>query len=728
MTEIERSVIIRICDKYRQPTYKFRNSMQLKSISLILVSVLAFYQARAEIPVVPLSELNQQKGHEKAIELISRILSKEHYKKTNLDDSLSSIILTNYLKILDQNKSYFIQKDIDEFMQYRHKIDDAIHELDLSLAFKIFKRYRQRVDERSAYAVNLLNEEFDFNKNETYRFDRREASWPWNEQQINTIWRKRVKNDVLNLRLAEKKEEEINELLTARYKRLRTSIHQLNSNDIFQSFINAYTTAIEPHTAYFSPRTSENFDISMRLSLEGIGAVLRGENDYTQVVKIIPGGPAELSGQLKAEDRIVGVGQGTDGNIIDVIGWRLDDVVDKIRGPKNTQLRLGVLKKDNGYEEPAKLITLTRDKIKLEEQAASSSIIALPEKNTKIGVINIPTFYIDFVAQSKREKNYKSTTRDVRKLIDELEKQGMNGLIVDLRNNGGGSLFEALELTGLFIDQGPIVQTKDSAGRVEINKDPEPGISYNGPLAVLVNRNSASASEIFAGAIQDYQRGIIIGEPTFGKGTVQSMINLNHLTKNFDSDLGRLKTTVAQFYRISGGSNQYKGVVPDIIFPTAEDSSKHGERAYDNALPWDEVKPAKYRTAGAPTHTFSIAKAKHISRIENDELFKLFLEDIELTRTNSERENISLLEAQRSREREDILRKRKDIQNKMRKLQGLKPLSDDEDADADETEQIDILLNETANILHDLIVPGSNLPDELKTVNEDNPIDNLGRL
>jgi len=516
---------------------------------------------------------------------------------------------------------------------------------------------------------------------------------------------------------------EIKETLSARYERIRSSTFQLNSNDVFQSFVNAYTTSIEPHTAYFSPRTSENFDISMRLSLEGIGAVLRGENDFTQVVKVITGGPADLSGELHADDRIIGVGQDIDGKIVDVIGWRLDDVVDLIRGPKGTVIKLEVLAKDIGSEGSSKIVTMTREKITLEEQDASSSIIDVPKTDIRIGVIDLPTFYIDFTAQAEGKKDYKSTSRDVRKLIKAMMKENIDGLIIDLRNNGGGSLSEATELTGLFIDKGPVLQTKDATGRVDINYDPAPGISYPGPLAILVDRNSASASEIFAGAIQDYRRGIIIGEPTFGKGTVQNVIDLNRFIKENDVDHGRLKTTIAQFFRVSGSSNQHKGVVPDIIFPTAEDSSDQGERAYENALPWAQVKAAKYSPASAPIDSFKIAKKAHEKRIKENKLFQLLMEDLYLKREASNKKEISLLESKRKAEREKLLAAKRDIQNAMRAEKGLPPLKDTDDnadiASSDETEEdepIDILLNETAEILSDLITPRNNNVDT-RTVN-----------
>ncbi|MBL1142335.1 MAG: carboxy terminal-processing peptidase [Proteobacteria bacterium] len=693
---------------------------KLKNL-LTTALLVIFTSASADVRTVSVAELEPQSKHIRASELITHILTTYHYKKTELDDSLSSSIYKHYLENLDQNKAYFLKSDIQEFERYRFKIDDAIMRSDLSPAFEIFKRYRQRVDERINYAINTLNQNFNFDVDESYRFDRREDDWFSSSAELDTLWRKRVKNDVLNLQLTKKEPDEIKKTLTARYERIRSSTFQLNSNDVFQSFINAYTTSIEPHTAYFSPRTSENFDISMRLSLEGIGAVLRGDNDYTQVVKVITGGPADLSDELDADDRIIGVGQDKDGEIIDVIGWRLDDVVDLIRGPKGTIIKLEILPKGVGPEGPSKIITMTREKIKLEEQDASSSIIDIPESHTRIGVIELPTFYIDFAAQAEGKKDYKSTSRDVRKLIKEMLKDNIDGLIIDLRNNGGGSLSEALELTGLFIDRGPVVQTKDASGRVDINYDPEPGISYPGPLAVLVDRNSASASEIFAGAIQDYHRGIIVGEPTFGKGTVQNVIDLNRFIKESNEDHGRLKTTIAQFFRVSGGSNQHKGVIPDIIFPTAEDASDQGERAYKNALPWDQVKAAKYYPASAPVDSFIIAKKEHEKRIKTNKLFQLLMDDIYLQREASDRKEIPLLKSKRKAEREKILAAKKDIQNAMRAEKGLPPLKDDEDIDLstsedEEDEAIDILLNETAEILNDLIKPPANKKIDTRTV------------
>lgn len=686
---------------------------------LVILFALFIANIQAEIPLVDESEIVPAERHERATEIITHIINTYHYKSRPLDDSLSTSILDRYLDSLDPNRSYFLASDISNFDKYRFKLDNRLKDEDLVPAFDIFKIYRNRVDERINHAIAMLDNDFDFTIDESYRFDRRDSDWARTKAELDEIWRKRVKNDVLNLLLAKKDDAEYVDTLTKRYERIRTNTFQLDSNDIFQTFINSYTTSIEPHTAYFSPRESENFDISMRLSLEGIGAVLTTENDYTVIQHIIPGGPADLSNQLHDEDKIIGVGQGKNGEIVDIIGWRLDDVVDLIRGPKGTTLRIEILPKNSGPEGPHKMITLVRNKIKLEEQAAKSSIIEIPESKRKIGVINVPTFYIDFAAQARGDKNYKSTSGDVRKLIAKLKEASISGLIIDLRGNGGGSLSEALELTGLFIEKGPIVQTKDSTGRIDINDDPDPSIVYSGPMAVLVDRNSASASEIFAGAIQDYLRGIIIGEPTFGKGTVQNIVDLDRLISNADEEHGRLKTTIAQFFRVSGGSNQHRGVIPDIILPTANISSDYGEKSLDNALPWDQVKPAKYIKVMSTPDDISMAEARHKQRIKSDRAFQLLIEEQELIEETSNQKEISLLMSERKAEREKLQETREQLENEIRIAQGLPPLNDNEsnnESAGQEDDTMDIILKEAGMILDDMIAPSYDLPMDIQAV------------
>lgn len=680
--------------------------------------------------MVPKSELTPAKKHKDATEIITHIINSYHYRTKPIDNTLSSLIFDNFLESLDPNHSFFLNEDIQNISKYRDKLDDALLKTELEPAFDIFKTFRQRVKERIEYAVSELEKEFDFEIDEEYLFDRRELTWANDEEELNEIWRKRVKNDMLNLLLTTGKEKtEIKDTLRKRYQRIYTSTFQLDSDDIFQTFINAYTTSIEPHTSYFSPRTSENFDISMRLSLEGIGAVLRNENDYTLIQKIIPGGPADLSKKLHAKDKIIGVGQGESGEIIDVIGWRLDDVVELIRGPKDTVLRLEIIPGKTGVEDLSKILTLTRNKIKLEGSAAKAKVIDLPELDKKIGVIDIPTFYVDFAAQAKGEPDFRSTSTDVQKLVTDLVKEDVEGIIIDLRGNGGGSLSEALALTGLFIEEGPIVQTKDASGKIDINVDPDPSLFYAGPLAVLVDRNSASASEIFAGAIQDYQRGIIIGEPTYGKGTVQNIVDLNRFIKNSEDDHGKLKTTIAQFFRISGGSTQNKGIIPDIVFPTAIDIEDYGERSLDNALPWDKVEPAKYIKVSSPVKYYGKVRSLHKNRIKSDRAFKLLLEQLALVKKSNKKKTTSLKESKRKAERDQLLDMKHELVNELRVVQGLKPLPKrDKTQEIDEFEEEDgedkphdVLLQETARILYDLIVIQDATATELQALKIEQP-------
>ena len=683
-----------------------------------LLTLLVFSQAGSTLTKeVELDQLTPTLAHKRATDLITHFISNYHYKKTPLDDQLSGKMLDKYIESLDPNRSYFISEDINKFEKYRNELDDSLRKANLLPAYEIFKVFRKRIDQRVNFALKQIDKKQDFTIDEEYIFDRKEVAWATDLAELDELWRKRLKNDILSLRLSEKKPDELKDLLKKRYESLARRTHQLNSEDVFQFFMNAYTTSIEPHTSYFSPRTSENFDIQMRLSLEGIGAVLQSENEHTMVKEIIIGGPADLNNELQAEDKIVGVGQGTKEPVVDVVGWRLDDVVDLIRGPKDSHVRLEIIPKSAGVGGKRKVITLKRNKINLEEQAAKSYLIELPvegsKETKKIGIIDLPTFYLDFAALSRGEKDYRSSTRDVKKLIEDLRKDNIEGLIIDLRTNGGGSLLEATSLTGLFIETGPVVQVKDAIGRIEINDDTDPSITYTGPLAVLVDRYSASASEIFAGAIQDYRRGVIIGEPTFGKGTVQNLIDLNKYDDRSENTLGHLKTTIAQFFRVSGNSTQHRGVVPDIIFPTAQDNADYGERSYKNALPWASVTAASYRAALAPVEAFAIARGQHEQRIAKDPAFELLMEEIETIKVLQDKNSVSLSEKKRQTERDDSDQKSKQREARheeiaktlpaLLKRENHRKAEPTKDGTPEKSEQEDILLIEAARILKDLI-------------------------
>ncbi|MES9875647.1 MAG: carboxy terminal-processing peptidase [Candidatus Sedimenticola sp. PURPLELP] len=685
--------------------------MRKKVLIFTAVLILLFGNAvNASVKEVDVDELQPTREQRQAVLLITRVIDKYHYKKQRLDDVMSSSIFDRYLEALDPNKSYLTQQDIRTFEIYKRQLDDALRQARLEPAFNIFKVFRQRLDERMDYALKLVEQDFDFTVDEEYRFDRTEAPWAASSQALDELWRKRVKNDVLNLRLGKKPKEKIKDTLRKRYQDIKRRTHQLASQDVFQSFMNAYTLSLEPHTSYMSPRVSENFDINMRLSLEGIGAVLRNEDEYTIIVRTVAGGPAEMSGKVKAGDRIIGVAQGKDGEMEDVIGWRLQDVVDKVRGPKDSVIRLKILPESEGDAGQANEISLVRNKIKLEDMAAKSSIIEGIDQMgpVRIGVIDLPAFYRDFRGHTNGDEDFRSTTRDVRKLLKELTDQGVDGIILDLRENGGGSLIEATELTGLFIPTGPVVQVKNAGGSLEVERDPDPELVYGGPLAVLVDRNSASASEIFAGAIQDYRRGIIVGEPTFGKGTVQTLVDLGRFVRTGGDKLGRLRLTMAQFFRVKGGSTQFKGVIPDIDFPSASGAEEHGERGLDNALPWAKIPAASFNPAGIGSLDKYVER--HRKRIKGDPGFEFLAAEDSLLKEARGKKVVSLMESRRKQESDERDARRKQRKNSFLTAMGLKPESDDDDeadhstSDDDKDDPVEkIMLHETARILSDYI-------------------------
>ncbi len=583
-------------------------------------------------------------------------LSHRHYKPMVLDENLSSKIFDQYLKSLDPEKLFFVQDDINRLSSARTQLgSDMLHE-DLGDPFTIYNLYVRRANERFAYARGLLKTGFNFQESESYQIERDKQDWPKNDAQARDLWRKRVKNEWLRLKLGGKDDKGIFEILDKRYDNILKRLAKVNSEDAFQTYMNAYTMAIEPHTNYLAPRVAENFDISMRLSLIGIGAVLSEMDEYTTIRELEAGAPAILSGQLKVGDRIVGVAQGDNGPMADIIGMRLDDSVALIRGAQDTVVRLEVLPADAAPDAKHKLVTLVRKPINLQEQAAKSSVqtVTVGKTTHRIGVITLPSFYEDFDGRQAGNKDFRNASHDVALLIDELKKKKVDSILVDLRNNGGGSLTQAVDMTGLFVGKGPVVQVRTAEGRVDVNRSRQSEVAWDGPMGVLIDRASASASEIFAAAIQDYGRGLIIGEPSFGKGTVQQMLNLDRAVSSDKGKLGELKFTVAQFFRINGGTTQLRGVTPDIAFPNAMDAATFGEASYDNALPYTQIKPASYTPSGDLQNIVPVLAAMHEARIRNDKDFQYLQADIAEFNQRRKKNEISLNEAERRKERDAL--------------------------------------------------------------------------
>ncbi|HVO73856.1 MAG TPA: carboxy terminal-processing peptidase [Ignavibacteriaceae bacterium] len=685
----------------------------MKKIALLLSLTLAaiFFANPFEIKHTYVSSndtlrtLQPRSYYSEEDKLINTILNRYHYRKFQLNDSLSSVIFDRFIKSLDFNRSYFLESDIENIEKYRNELDDDLKEGNLEPAYEIFKLYRDRVNERIDFVNQILKNEFDFTINETFQADREKADWPAGMHEMDEIWRKRVKNDALNLKLSGKNWDSSVETLKSRFENLRRAVNQYNDEDVFQLLMNSYTESIDPHTNYLSPNVSDNFKIDMKRSLEGIGAQLQTEDEYTKVADLIPGGPAYKSKLLHRNDKIIGVAQGEEGEMVDVIGWRITDVVQLIRGPKGTVVRLQILPAEEGSKAVAKEIKLIREKVTLEDQSAKKDILEIDQNNHhyKFGIITVPAFYIDFEEQQRGEKNYKSTTRDVRKLLKELKAENVDGILIDLRNNGGGSLSEAVQMTGLFIKDGPVVQVRNADGSVDVDEDPSSDIAYSGPLAVLVNKFSASASEIFSGAIQDYGRGLIIGEQTYGKGTVQNLIDLNRLMGKPSEDLGQVKLTIAKYYRITGGSTQNLGVIPDISFPSAIDSEEFGESSEPSALPYDRINSTKFTKAGDLQDVLSELLKKHRERVKNNPEYNLLLQDIDELKTQKENKFVSLNESIRKKEKDDLEDKRFRLENEWRSKQGLKLLQKGEKAPEEENKKSDFILDEGANILADLI-------------------------
>lgn len=655
-------------------------------------------------------QLIPEKAQRQASVHIARSLLLSHYRKQDIDRGLSERVFEHYIASLDNQRLYFLQSDIDEFEPYRTRLHGALKTGQLEPGFRIYNRYQQRVINRLVYKVDLLKQnlkDMNFEKDEFIYSDREKQPWAKDEEELKDIWRRRVKSAALSLKLSGKTLEEATESLRTRYQSQLKRALQVRSEDAFQAYMNAFTTLYDPHTNYFSPKSSENFNINMSLSLEGIGAVLQADNEYTKVVRLIAGGPAQQQGKLGPADRIVGVAQEKDGEMVNVVGWRLDEVVDLIRGPKKSTVRLEVIPSEATLDTETIEIAIVRDKVKLEDQAAKSSVIEAERKgdNKRVGVIAIPTFYADFQAMQMGDPNYKSTTRDVLKLLKDMRSEGeLDGLVIDLRGNGGGSLDEANRLTGLFIKDGPTVQIRSANNRVEVLTDPDPSLVYGGPLVVLVDRLSASASEIFAGAIQDYDRGIVMGSQTFGKGTVQSVRPLNH---------GQLKITQAKFYRISGASTQHKGVVPDILIPDTVDTTKVGEDSLDNALPWDSIAAANFSSYQETGPLDGVLNQRHQARFAKNEEYQLLLEEIAFLDKQRQRNRVSLNRAERELDIKEGEEAQLMLENKRRVLEDKKPFASYEEWEDDLEKQAakvksdeletDFIVNESVEVLLDFI-------------------------
>ncbi len=591
----------------------------------------------------------------KAARLAAELLSRFHYKAVPLDDALSSKMFDQYLKALDPEKLYFLQSDIDRLAVDKARLDDAILGEDLRVPFEIFNLYERRAVERMAYARSLLLKGFDFSGDETLMMDRKDQPWPATEADSLDLWRKRVKNDWLRLKLAGQDDAAIAKVLDKRYASAEKRIGKIKASDAFQAFMNAYTTAIEPHTNYLGPRAAENFDISMRLSLAGIGAVLTDIDGYATIRELVAGGPALLSGKLQVGDRIVGVAQGETSPLEDVVGWRLDDTVALVRGAVGSTVRLDVLPADQGPDAPLKTVVLVRKTITMQDSAAKAKVysVATGEGKRLIGVITLPSFYEDVEGLRRGDKDYRSAGRDVARLLADMKAQKVEAVLIDLRNNGGGSLREAIGLTGLFVGKVPVVQTRNARGEISVERNINTGVAWDGPMGVLINRSSASASEIFAAAIQDYGRGLVIGEPSFGKGTVQTVADLDQIAKNTSPVYGELKLTIAQFFRVNGGTTQLRGVTPDINLLASGDAASFGESSFGNALPWTRIKAVDYVPVGQISAQVPRLLAWHESRVQRDREYQGLVEDLAKAQQRRKNNVISLNEAKRRKERAD---------------------------------------------------------------------------
>ncbi|MCM2970962.1 carboxy terminal-processing peptidase [Larsenimonas suaedae] len=653
------------------------------------------------IPSMAASQaLTPDEDQRQAARDVSEALRYGHYDDVTLDQAWSEKAFERLLTLLDPQHVYLLQRDIDRFSGLAQSFGDDIDSGDLDELYALYNLFQTRLEARLDYIIKTLDDKpaFDFSTTERMAIDREDSDWAHDTESLDHLWDKRLKNSALTMSLSKTADDDIVKQLKSRYTNQLKRVQQTNSEDVLSVIMSAATGSVDPHTEYLSPSQGESFDIQMKLSLEGIGALLQNEGEYVKVASLVPGGPADKAGDLKPADRIVAVGQGKTGDMTNVIGMRLDDVVDLIRGAKGSTVRLEIIPAKAVDVTQTHVIEIKRDTVKLEDQAAQSQVITLERDGqpVKIGVIKVPAFYVDFEAWQAGKKDYRSTTRDVHKLIDKLKAQNVQGIVLDLRNDGGGALQEANSMIGLFIDRGPTVQVRDARGRISLYGDTDRGVAYSGPLAVLVNRLSASASEIFAGAIQDYGRGLIIGTQTFGKGTVQTLSDLSH---------GELKMTRAKFYRITGKSTQLKGVMPDISFPSLVDKSDIGESALDNALPWDTVRSVNYRRYGDPGQYLTALEKAHQERVSTNPNFRYLEQEAKLaTKLREQTNSVSLNKEQRQKEMNAREAEQLSLENQRRRALGLEEIADwtdSRDQEEDDTPIDQAELNESAAILLD---------------------------
>ena len=585
---------------------------------------------------------------------VARWLEQAHYSRKKLDDEMSAKLLKTYLEALDYNRLYFTQKDVDEFQsKYETSLDDAIFRGDLEPAFVIFRCFKKHVEDRVASNKMLVKKHFDFAGNHTVELNRQKSPWPKDQAEADSLWRDRVEAELLQEHLSEFKLRPPDQTVTRRYEQALRNVREMDDEDVVKTFLNSLAQSYDPHSEYLSPSDMENFNISMKLSLVGVGAVLRSDDGYARVMEVVPGGPADREGHLKANDRIAAVAQGN-GDFEDVVDMKLDKVVEKIRGKKGTVVRLQVVPSDASDPSKRQIITITRDDVKLKDQEAKAEVLDVRNANgkvTRLGWITLPSFYANMGGGGPA----KSTTEDVSALLSRLKRENIEGLVMDLRKDGGGSLQEAINLTGLFIPKGPVVQEKDPNGKITVSEDRNPGAMYTGPMIVVTNRLSASASEIFAAALQDYGRAAIVGdERSFGKGTVQTVLDISKVMPFFSlgsTDAGALKLTIQKFYRVLGGSTQLKGVESDVVLPSRTDNAEIGEGSLHNRLEYDEVSPLRIPSIASPVPLFlDELRAKSQARIATDPEFHYISEDMKRVRDRIEQNRISLNEQARRQE------------------------------------------------------------------------------